>query len=1021
MALNPTTLTFNPGDTEKTLNVIVNGDFVSEDNNEQFWLNLSNPVNTTLTRTQARGLIIDDDINDESGPELTAFRFEGNPLEQGATLSRSGTLTLTATDGVGVSRVEFWVDGTLFHTDSNGSSQYSALLSPVDVDDGAHTLEIKAYDTLGNASATLMNLNVALAPPTAPVITWPLDGKLTNQAQFNITGTAEKGSDVLLYRDGTLIGEPLTLDKRNTFSGTVALEDGPNNLQAAARNRGGTGPLSDTVIITRDASIPKVPTSLTAQARESGQVRLTWRAPSDDKVIGYDVYRATSAFSTLAAAQKVNAQLLTGTGFDDLVTFDGQYYYCVVALNTVGTTSELSNQVAVFADTTAPRAVIEFSPQGNFDPNSGRIARGIVAITLTVNEVLLTKPFLSLVPDGGIPISIDLTPVTETQYQGQFEIKETTPSGTAYAVFSARDKAGNRGTDIDAGASIKIDSQGPLVTQLTLLPNNPIRNDQNNPVTVQVSLELDEALPAGQIPQLSYKLSGAGRSTQAITPLTPTSDLVWSASFSLPADAGLNATENLQFSFRAEDDLQNVSTKIQGDNHFQIYQGELPPLWVPLGLVGTALPEGRIHLSWKAVLEATDYQLLRQAPGETNLSVYQRSNGALEFTDITTQDGFYRYAVASIRVANDQEGISANSNIVKVNADSVAPDAPTNLQLELVGAGIKATWETPANSEPLTYNLYRATEAIQSVSELTPIKTWIETLSVIDNAPSKTAHYYVVTAIDAVGNESVVSESAYLNFDLLPVATLEVVQDGEDKPVVSWTHSASDLSGFDIYIGPETQRVKVNDSPLLNTTYIDTGYQFQERVYTVVAIDNQGVESPGRTVVLPHLTAQLSATPIIRAQFNTLVYQVTNHSAQTVTAIQLQTQLGNYISSSAPFALFAGETADIPVMVGGYADLADLSQLVTTMVIRPNTGEVARLSRQSEVEVRDGSGLVVSLQSQQLTRGGVGQVKFTLENTSAVAIEIQTATGANQAADEITFLLKDSDDNVLAARALQRV
>ncbi|RKZ43578.1 MAG: hypothetical protein DRR00_29500, partial [Candidatus Parabeggiatoa sp. nov. 3] len=816
VAINPKTLTFNPGDTQKTLNVIINGDFLYEENNEQFSLNLSNPVNTTLTQTQAVIVIIDDDINDETGPEVTDFLFEGTPFEQGATLSHSGTLTLTATDGVGVSRVEFWIDGNLFHTDSNGASQYSAFLSPIDVEDGAHTLEIKAYDTLGNASVTPLNINVALAPPSAPVITWPLSGKLTNQAEISVTGAAEKGSEVFIYRNGTLIGEPLTLDKHNTFSGTISLEDGQNNLQAVAQNRGGTGPQSSTIIVTRDTSIPKAPTSLTAQARESGQVRLTWRAPDDQKVIGYDVYRATSAFTTIAAAQKVNAQLLVGTGFDDLVTLDGQYYYRVVAVNAAGTASELSNQVTVLADTTGPRAVIEYSPQGEFDPDSGRIARGLVDITLTVNEPLLTTPFLSLVPDGGLPISIELNPVSETQYQGQFEITENTPEGTAYAVFSARDQASNRGTDIEEGAAIEIDSQGPKVTQLTLLPSEPIRNDANNPVTLQVTLELDETLPAEQIPELSYRLSGSGRQIQALS-LTKTGEN-WTTNFSLPADAGLSETENLQFYFSAEDDLHNRGTEIVGDSQFQIYQGDLPPLTVPFGLKAIALPNGKIQLNWKAVTGASDYQLFRKAPGESQLTPYQRSSGALAFTDNTQQDGLYHYAVASVRQANEQEAFSANSLVVKVTADSLAPQAPTGLQLELIGAGIRATWQAPSGYDKITYQVYREATEIQERNGLTPFKTDINELGFIDGKPDKSQPYYTVIAVDAAGNQSALSETAYLNIDLLPVNTLEVVQDGNNPPVVTWSHPASaELSGFDIYIGPETERVKVNDTLLSET------------------------------------------------------------------------------------------------------------------------------------------------------------------------------------------------------------
>jgi len=42
-----------------------------------------------------------------------------------------------------------------------------------------------------------------------------------------------------------------------------------------------------------------------------------------------------------------------------------------------------------------------------------------------------------------------------------------TVSGTAFAVFSGRDLVGNRGTEIDAGATIEVDARGPSA-QLSL-------------------------------------------------------------------------------------------------------------------------------------------------------------------------------------------------------------------------------------------------------------------------------------------------------------------------------------------------------------------------------------------------------------------------------------------------------------------------------------------------------------------------------------------------------------------------
>jgi len=955
---------------------------------------------------------------DTSGPIVSEIQFEGNPLTDGGTISQSGTLRLTANDGFGIGRVEFYLDGTLFHTDSNGSTQYSVLLPLTAVTDGTHTLEIKAYDTLGNVSSTTLTVSVALAAPTStPVITQPVNGLVTNQTQITVTGTAEPGTDVVLSHNGTEVGSPLSLDDNNTFSTTVTLQSGPNELQVAARNRGGMGPVSSTTLITLDSSVPDAPGALLAEAQADGQIRLTWQA-TDNDIAGYDVYRASQSFTALSEAQKVNSETITGTRFNDLVVTDGRYYYRVVAVNTVGTTSALSNEVSVSADATPPRAtLIEYTPALT------TYTQGRIDVTVTVSEPLLTTPFLTMVPDGGIPIAVELTPVTDSQYQGHFEITGFTPSGTAYAVFSARDLAGNRGTEIDTGVSINIDSDGPFITKLTLSPAEPIRNDQTNPVTVQVSIELNEALPTGKVPELSYRLSGTGRSAEAITPLTQNSPLVWSASFSLPADAGLNENETLYFIFSAADELGNIGQLIQPDNHFQVYQGDLPPLTVPVGLVGTALPGGRVLLSWQAVTAATDYQLFRQAPGETELSPYQRSSGALTLTDETKpQDGLYHYAVASIRAANTQEAISVYGNVVEATTDSVAPTVPANFQLALVGAGIRATWEAPAGNEALTYNLYRAANEIVAITGLTAIKTSITELTAIDNAPSETEHYYAVVAIDAVGNESPVSDSAYLNFDLLPVATLEVVQQDENPPVLSWSHAAANLTGFDVYLGAEFERVKVNATPLSRSTYTDNGYNQQDRIYTVVAIDSNGIESLGRTVVLPQLGVELqNTTPIQRSQFNTLVYRVKNQSAQAVTGISIQAQLDTHPHHSHTFALTAGETKEVSVVVGGYADLADLSPLVTTLEIRPDTGEITRLIRRQDLEVTDG-GLVAGVQSQQLTRGtNNGQVKFSLENTSAVAIDIVIATaGGTAASNEIQFMLLDEDDNVLSVQAFQQ-
>ena len=349
-----------------------------------------------------------------------------------------------------------------------------------------------------------------------------------------------------------------------------------------------------------------------------------------------------------------------------------------------------------------------------------------------------------------------------------------------------------------------------------MVPEDPIQNDQQHPVSVTLSLGLTEAVKSGDVPQLAYLLSGAGRSAVAVDTLTEVATQAgeaqsWQAAFTLPADAGLVDAETFHFVYQGTDELGNVDDRFAAPNLFQVYQGDLPPLAPPLNFAGTALPGGRIRLTWEAVEEAVGYQLFRLAPGESELAAYQRIEGVLEYVDQPDQDGLYTYAIASIRSENGQEALSGLSNPVTVASDSVPPQAPTAFTLELVANGIKCAWQPPVYTEPVTYILYRATVSeITSVEGLTPLAVGIEQTLVVDPHPSPSAHCYTVTAVDAAGNQSPPAVSAYLNFQLLPVSGITVVQADAEAPIVTWTHPGGSIAGYDIYLGNQAEGVKLN-------------------------------------------------------------------------------------------------------------------------------------------------------------------------------------------------------------------
>lgn len=105
----------------------------------------------------------------------------------GATVSGVTTLTATAADASGVTKVEFYVDGNLVSTDT--SAAYSFAWNTTTVSNATHTLLAKAYDPSGNvgsSSAVTVTVKNVVAPPVAGAINDTVTG--TGLGQFNYSG-----------------------------------------------------------------------------------------------------------------------------------------------------------------------------------------------------------------------------------------------------------------------------------------------------------------------------------------------------------------------------------------------------------------------------------------------------------------------------------------------------------------------------------------------------------------------------------------------------------------------------------------------------------------------------------------------------------------------------------------------------------------------------------------------------------------------------------------------------------------
>ena len=949
-------------------------------------------------------------IPDTHGPALANATFEGAPLASNALITTSGLLGIEAADRAGVSRVEFLVDGAPLGSDYNGSDGYAQFLDITAVTDGVHRIRYVAADSLGNTSSATADVVVALAAPgLAPVITSPADGREFTTPYVTLRGSVYGYAEgVQTYLNGVSSAPPVAVQADGSFAVPSLFQEGATTAEVAAVNRGGEGPRSAPVVVFVDSSVPVAPVGVSAEARENGTVRVRWRHPGTPGIKGYHVYRASSPFASPAEAVRVNPYLHTVLSLDDLPPADGEWFYRVVSVNRLGTESQLSSAVSALADGTPPRALlVDFSTTGN--AVGSRYAAGTVTVDVHVSEPLQAPPFFSLVRTNGLPISLRLAQVTETLFRGSFDITSAMPVGLAYVNFSARDKVGNRGTEVDAGQTLYIDTVGPVALGISCSPASPIENNATSPVAVTVELALDPADLPAQDPTLHYTLS-ASQPAPIEVALTSSSPSNWVGTVALTALAGAT-NEWLSFAYEGVDIVGNLSTSVQGAASFEVYQGLLPAPDPPSGLTATVGKGGAVALTWQRVDEAADYLVYRQAPGEGGLAPYA-ATGVLPSLADTAPDGTNGYAVAAVRSANAQVVTGAVSAAVQAVADGTAPGAPAITSLDVYGRGIEVQWNAPGGGEVLTYNLYRDVAPIGAVTALVPVASGVAAQRAVDASPLRGTAYYAVTALDALENESAPSASVFTNLSLLPVDTLEVTVSGEDLPQVAWSHPEPGwIDGFNVYL--ETDAGPLALATMLApavTNLTDTGYDGTNRTYTLTA-EAAGQESAARSLLLPKLAVSLDTNPApARGVMNRLRYTVENRSGVPLDNLHIETDLEGHPSVSAPFALPANTALVVTVAAGGFEDLPETASVTSAVVYEPNAGERAILRSTNALSVTAGA-LVVELQHDEMDRGGQGHVRFALHNTGTEQIDI-VMSRAFGPSPEVRLKLTDVDGSV---------
>ncbi len=192
------------------------------------------------------------------------------------------------------------------------------------------------------------------------------------------------------------------------------------------------------------------------------------------------------------------------------------------------------------------------------------------------------------------------------------------------------------------------------------------------------------------------------------------------------------------------------------------------PVAPPIALIKTQVTERAIELRWEAPTRTTSgtalegiagYQVYRSETGGPASFVLHGTAAASVYEDTQFRFGQqYFYFVRTLAQYGADSVESDSSTTVDVFArDLFPPPVPANVIVVAGPARMDLTWDASATPDLKGYFVYRSVEAGKSYQRVAPEA--LRVLSFVDtHVAAGTRYYYVVTAVDAEGNESALSQ-----------------------------------------------------------------------------------------------------------------------------------------------------------------------------------------------------------------------------------------------------------------------
>lgn len=228
------------------------------------------------------------------------------PLNNAVVSGSAVTVSASASDNVGVSRVDFYRDGNVLLGTAN-TSPYGISWDTTSTTGGAHTLFAVATDLVGNTkTSTVVNVSV---DNTAPQVSMsaPANGAfVTGTLAVSATATDNVAiSKVEFYSDNNVL---LATDTSSPYTfnwNSTTVTQGAHTLYAIAQDTSGLRTTSASVAITVDNTAPTVAITSPAngaQVQRNSLVNINANASDNFGVVKVEFYVGTTLTCTDIAA-----------------------------------------------------------------------------------------------------------------------------------------------------------------------------------------------------------------------------------------------------------------------------------------------------------------------------------------------------------------------------------------------------------------------------------------------------------------------------------------------------------------------------------------------------------------------------------------------------------------------------------------------------------------------------------------------------------------------------------------------